>query len=131
MTFRIETAMHMRGHTNERHIQSRGDLRTRFRQAERMHEYLRRATAIQSLNKREMGMSSKPKSNGGAEPQTTSAQAEAGEVSVGNSVRAEEIRRRAFEIYLERGKQPGLDVADWLQAEHELARGVLGRAQAG
>ena len=74
-------------------------------------------------------MSSKPKSNGGTVPQTTSAQAEAGEVSVRNAVRTEEIRRRAYEIYLERGEQPGRELDDWLQAE--LERGVLGRTQAG
>jgi len=78
-----------------------------------------------------MGMSSKPKSNGGTVPQTTSAQAEAGEVSVRNAVRTEEIRRRAYEIYLERGEQPGRELDDWLQAEGELERGVLRRAQAG
>jgi hypothetical protein len=76
-----------------------------------------------------MGMSSKPKSNGGTVPQTTSAQAEAGEVSVGNAMRTEDIRRRAYEIYLERGEQPGRALDDWLQAE--LERGVLGRTQAG
>ena len=37
----------------------------------------------------------------------------------------EEIRRRAFEIYLERGEQPGSDLDDWLQAERELQRGDL------
>lgn len=31
----------------------------------------------------------------------------------------EQIRRRAFELYVERGKQPGDAVADWLQAERE------------
>ena len=31
----------------------------------------------------------------------------------------EQIRRRAFELYVERGKQPGDGVADWLQAERE------------
>ncbi len=40
-------------------------------------------------------------------------------------------RRRAYEIYLERGKQPGRDLDDWLKAERELERGVLSRAQAG
>jgi len=89
------------------------------------------STSNPIANKREMSMSSKPKSNGGADPQTTSTQAEAGEVSVGDAVRAEKIRRRAYEIYLERGKQPGLEVDDWLQAEHELEHGVLGRAQGG
>jgi len=73
-------------------------------------------------------VSSKPTSNSDAEPQATLTQLEPGEVSVGNSARTEEIRRRAYEIYLERGKQSGHDVDDWLQAEQELERGVLVRA---
>jgi hypothetical protein len=36
------------------------------------------------------------------------------------SAREEKIRRRAFEIYLERGSEPGRDLEDWLQAEREL-----------
>ena len=32
----------------------------------------------------------------------------------------EEIRRRAYEIYLERGGQSGGEIDDWLQAEREL-----------
>ena len=32
----------------------------------------------------------------------------------------EEIRRRAFEIYMERGAIHGRDLDDWLQAEREL-----------
>ena len=78
-----------------------------------------------------MDVSSKLMSNTGAEPQTTSTQPETEKISVGNSARTEEIRRRAYEIYLERGKQSGRDVDDWLQAEQELERGVLGRAHAG
>ena len=35
--------------------------------------------------------------------------------------REEEIRNRAYEIYLERGAQPGYEVEDWLQAERELS----------
>jgi hypothetical protein len=76
-------------------------------------------------------MSSKPNRNGITEPQATSALVETGEVSVGNSARDEEIRHRAYEIYLERGEQPGRDLDDWLQAERELEGGVLRRAQAG
>ena len=72
-------------------------------------------------------MSLKPKRNGSTEPQATSTQAETGEVSVGNSARDEEIRRRAYEIYLERGEQPGRELDDWLQAERE--RGVRWREQ--
>jgi hypothetical protein len=32
----------------------------------------------------------------------------------------QEIRNRAYEIYLRRGAQPGYEVEDWLQAEREL-----------
>ncbi|MFQ5709174.1 MAG: DUF2934 domain-containing protein [bacterium] len=32
----------------------------------------------------------------------------------------DEIRRRAFEIFLSRNGQPGHDLEDWLQAEKEL-----------
>ena len=35
-------------------------------------------------------------------------------------VREEEIRRRAYEIYLERGAESGLELEDWLQAEREF-----------
>ena len=31
-----------------------------------------------------------------------------------------QIRARAFEIFLERGGQPGHETDDWLQAEYEL-----------
>ena len=76
-------------------------------------------------------MPSKPKGNGSTEADATSTQAETGEISVGNSARDEEIRCRAYEIYLERGEQPGRDLDDWVQAERELERGVLSREQAG
>ena len=36
------------------------------------------------------------------------------------STREQEIRTRAYEIYLLRGAQPGYEVEDWLQAEREL-----------
>jgi hypothetical protein len=47
---------------------------------------------------------------------------------MGNTKREEEIRRRAYEIYLERGEQPGSELDDWLQAERELEGGVLAQA---
>lgn len=31
------------------------------------------------------------------------------------------IQRRAYELYLERGQQPGDEIADWLRAERELS----------
>jgi hypothetical protein len=76
-------------------------------------------------------MSSKPKRNESTAPQETSTQAESVEASAGNLAREEEIRRRAYEIYLERGEQQGHDLDDWLQAERELEGTVLRRAQAG
>ena len=33
------------------------------------------------------------------------------------------IRQRAYELYVQRGRTPGHDVQDWIQAEHELAGG--------
>jgi len=76
-------------------------------------------------------MSSKPKRIGSTEPQATSIQGETEKVSVVHSAREEEIRRRAYELYLERGQQPGRDLEDWFQAERELQSGLLSRAQAG
>jgi len=74
-------------------------------------------------------MSSKPKSDGSTEDEATSAHAGTG--GVGNSARDEEIRRRAFEIYLERGEHPGRDLDDWFQAEREIERGLFQREEAG
>ena len=32
----------------------------------------------------------------------------------------EEIRARAYEVYVQRGRVDGFDLEDWLQAEEEL-----------
>jgi hypothetical protein len=61
-----------------------------------------------------MSTSSKTKGNGSTEANAISAQTGTGEVSVGNSARDQEIRRRAYEIYLERGEQLGRELDDWL-----------------
>ena len=37
-----------------------------------------------------------------------------------HSTREQEIRNRAYEIYLQRGAQPGYELEDRLQAEREL-----------
>ena len=34
----------------------------------------------------------------------------------------EQIRRRAYELYEERGRYDGHDVEDWLQAESEMTK---------
>lgn len=41
----------------------------------------------------------------------------------------EQIRRRAYEIYLARGRTPGDPVADWLQAERELRTGAASKVR--
>ena len=67
-------------------------------------------------------MSSKPKASGSVEAKQPSPEVGKGQRSVVNSAREQEIKRRAYEIYLERGEEPGRDLEDWLQAERELAR---------
>jgi hypothetical protein len=37
-----------------------------------------------------------------------------------HSTGEQEIRNRAYEIYLQRGAEPGYEVENWLQAEREL-----------
>ena len=69
-----------------------------------------------------MGMSSTPNKKRTSKLQATSTRVETVQVSVVNSARNQEIRGRA---YLERGKQPGRDLDDWLQAERELKRGMF------
>jgi Protein of unknown function (DUF2934) len=34
----------------------------------------------------------------------------------------ERIRRRAYELYVQRGNESGSELADWLQAEEEIRR---------
>jgi Protein of unknown function (DUF2934) len=68
-------------------------------------------------------MPTKPKGNGSAAPQATTTLAEATEA--GNAARDEDIRRRAYQIYLENGEPPSRALDDWLQAERELETGVL------
>ena len=77
-------------------------------------------------------MSSKTKRNESIGSQATSTTtAGTQEALARNSAREEEIKLRAYEIYLERGEQPGRELDDWLQAERELEGRALSRAQAG
>jgi hypothetical protein len=75
-------------------------------------------------------MSANPKGQVSTEPQPVSIHPETGGVSVVNPSREEEVRLRAYEIYLERGQQPGHELDDWLLAESELENRVLRLAQA-
>jgi hypothetical protein len=73
-------------------------------------------------------MSSKLQSNVTKEFQANSKQMKPREASGANAALEVEIRRRAYEIYLERGEQPGSELDDWFQAERELEGKVLAQA---
>ena len=77
-------------------------------------------------------MALKPRRNGCREPQAT--EASGGEARAGgtgrNSALDEEIRRRAYQLYVERGGQHGRDLDDWLQAKREFESGALWPEQA-
>ena len=55
----------------------------------------------------------------------SSRQPHAENTSANQAVNHSEIRRRAYEIYLERGKLPGHELEDWLQAESEFESAAL------
>ena len=38
------------------------------------------------------------------------------------SSKEERIRKRAYELYLARGREPGKELEDWLRAEQEINR---------
>jgi hypothetical protein len=96
-----------------------------------MHAYASTINCNPVTKAEEMSMPSKPKRTESAEPQIASAQVDTPEASVRKLAIEEDIRRRAYEIYLGRGEQPGHDLDDWLQAERELEPKPLFRTQAG
>jgi hypothetical protein len=55
-------------------------------------------------------------------------QSQAEDTSANHTPSREEIRLRAYEIYLERGGFPGNELDDWLQAERELERAAPPKA---
>jgi len=70
-------------------------------------------------------MAPKNKSNGNLELRVASVQRQADETSARYTPSEEEIRRRAYEIYLERGDLPGDEIDEWLRAERELQKVAL------
>ena len=75
-------------------------------------------------------MSSKPQRIASKETEAVSTPDTISQVQRENLTRDEEIRFRAYEIYLERGEQQGNDLDDWLQAEREIERGLFQRERA-
>jgi hypothetical protein len=70
-------------------------------------------------------MTSKNKKSETLELHTSPIQHCAEDTSANHAVNHSEIRRRAYEIYLERGGLPGRELQDWLQAEYELQKAGL------
>jgi DUF2934 family protein len=74
---------------------------------------------MKSILKRETRMASKAKTIGSSDP-TPSGTAVAEREQLLQSMHEQEIRNRAYEIYLQRGAESGYEVEDWLQAEREV-----------
>jgi hypothetical protein len=70
-------------------------------------------------------MTSKNKKSETLELHASSIQPHAEDTSANHALNQGEIRRRAYEIYLERGRLPGRELEDWLQAEYELRKAAL------
>ena len=77
-------------------------------------------------------MTLKPRGNGSPEPQATETSngEERAAGAGGNSALDEEIRHRAYQLYVERGEEHGRDLDDWLQAKREVEDGALWPEQA-
>jgi hypothetical protein len=70
-------------------------------------------------------MTVKGKKNVTLEHDASPIQPRAEDTSADHSPSQEEIRRRAYEIYLERDGHPGDELDDWRRAERELQKVAL------
>jgi Protein of unknown function (DUF2934) len=70
-------------------------------------------------------MTLKGKRNENVELQASPVESHAEDSSANHAPNHDQIRRRAFEIYLERGGLPGREFEDWLQAENEYETAAL------
>jgi Protein of unknown function (DUF2934) len=66
-------------------------------------------------------MVSKKKGNGAQAPSVEKSE----EASVSHGPTQDQIRLRAYQIYLERGSHHGQELDDWLRAERELQKVAL------
>jgi Protein of unknown function (DUF2934) len=70
-------------------------------------------------------MTLKSKRNVTLEDDISPIQPHSEDTSANHAPSHEEIRRRAYEIYLERDGHPGDELDDWLRAERELQKVAL------
>jgi hypothetical protein len=78
-----------------------------------------------STQGKEPGTTVKAKRKESVEVQPNPIQPHVGNTSANHAPSHEEIRRRAYEIYLEHGSHAGNELDDWLQAERELQKVAL------
>ena len=73
-----------------------------------------------NLRRKGFGMTSKDKRSEtlGLHENTSSFRTD--DISAYRAPNHDEVRRRAYEIYLQRGGIPGQELEDWLQAEREI-----------
>jgi hypothetical protein len=74
---------------------------------------------MKSIFQRETRMKSKAKTIGSTDPTQPGTAVEESERLL-KSTHEQEIRNRAYEIYLQRRAGSGFEVEDWLQAEREV-----------
>jgi len=74
---------------------------------------------MKSIFQRETRMASKAKTIGSTDGTQPGMAVEESERLL-QSTDEQEIRNRAYEIYLQRGAESGYEVEDWLQAEREV-----------
>ena len=77
-----------------------------------------------------MTLQDKGKRNETLEVRASPTQPHAANTSANHTPSREEIRLRAYEIYLERGGVPGNELDDWLQSAGELESAALRKANA-
>lgn len=65
-------------------------------------------------------MNAKDKATGSLEPQAPTVPPHRDNISTHSTPNHDEVKRRAYEIYLERGGLPGHELEDWFQAEREI-----------
>jgi hypothetical protein len=69
---------------------------------------------------KDSGMTLKGKRSETLELHANSVQSQTNDISASRAPNHDEIGRRAYEIYLERGGLPGHELENWLQAEREI-----------
>lgn len=74
---------------------------------------------------KDSGMTFKGKTNENLELRESPIQLHAEDTSANHALNYDGIRRRAYEIYLERGGISGRELDDWLQAESEFESAAL------